>query len=109
MSIGLYFFEACAMRIACCTSLHHLSGDCSAQPGFEEMMGDSVSGNCADAMQWCVCASTIETLMEEVPTSIPSRSIVGQHQFNYVIERIRNYLMHTTKPNISSTPTIRKD
>src|SRR5688572_30341134 len=75
ISAGSYVLPACAFFIACCTCSHHISGDCSAQPGCGEIIGDSDSGYWADALHCCVWASTTETLIEDVPTSIPRSSI----------------------------------
>src|ERR1700754_4492406 len=55
---------------------HHISGDCSAQPGCRAIMGDSSSGYCADASAFCDAASTTETFIEDVPISIPSNNMI---------------------------------
>jgi len=39
-------------------------------------MGDSVSGYCADATVFCVCASTTDTLIDDVPMSIPNNNML---------------------------------
>src|SRR6188768_42520 len=75
ISFGSYFPEALAFKMACCTFSHHISGLCSAQPFSREVIPVSVSGYCAVVIHCCVCASTIATLMEDVPISIPSSSI----------------------------------
>src|SRR5687767_2909026 len=69
-------FEARALRQASLKYSHQLSGDCSAQPLCRERMAASLSGNCAAATGCPEAASTTETLMEEVPMSMPSSSIV---------------------------------
>jgi len=38
-------------------------------------MGVSVSGYCVERRQLCDCASTTDTLIEEVPRSMPSNNI----------------------------------
>ena len=62
--------------IACCTCSHHMSGLCSAQPGCKDFIALSTPGYWAEAMLCCVDASTMDTLIEEVPTSIPNNNIV---------------------------------
>ena len=39
------------------------------------MIPDSVSGYCAAAIHACVAASTTDTLIEDVPTSIPNNNM----------------------------------
>jgi hypothetical protein len=65
---------------------HHVSGDCSAQPVCNEMIVVSSSGYCAEAMHCCVSASTIDTLIEEVPRSIPSSNILLCIKIKFTVE-----------------------
>ena len=59
--------------VACRSSVHHISGSCSAHPAWCEMMGASVSGYCALATVMPVEASTSDALTDDVPMSYPSR------------------------------------
>jgi hypothetical protein len=47
------------------------------------MISDSVSGYCAEQTICCDEASTTDTLIEDVPISIPSNNIIKGLKFNY--------------------------
>src|SRR5580698_8607848 len=78
MSAGSYAFIACTLRMACCTYSHHVSGDCSAHPGCLDTIAASLSGYCALASTASVAASTTDTLIEEVPRSIPNNNMANK-------------------------------
>ena len=76
ITVGIYFFWACALRMACWTIYHHSYGDCSAHPGCRAMIPNSTSGYCTVVRILPLAASVTATLTEEVPRSIPNKSIV---------------------------------
>src|ERR1700679_3703800 len=77
MSAGAYKPELLHISIAFWVCSHHISGDCSAQPGCKTMIGDSSSGYCAEAITFCDAASTTDTFIEDVPISIPNNNITA--------------------------------
>jgi hypothetical protein len=55
-------------------------GDCSAQPGWAQVMGDSVHQDTAPRPHFLrICINNAQTFTDEVPISIPNSSI-----FSYI-------------------------
>jgi hypothetical protein len=69
MSVGFTFETASIFFVALTTFSHHVSGFCSAQPGFTAIMSSSVSGDVDEVITLPVSASSNVALTDELPIS----------------------------------------